>query len=895
MSPQTPSINRRTWAASGVILVLVVACYRNVLFQPGLIVGDDSVASFYHFLTFAKSEMHAGRLPWWCPHIYCGVPFIASLMAPVFHPTMLLFLALPVQVAYHLSIVLASWVAGTFAYMYLRLMRLHWSSALIGSLALIFSGWVVTDAYHYARLQTFLHLPVVLYFLEKALRDRRWTWYALAGVAAALQVHMSHVEMAFYSHVMVASYLAARLLGRAMGPEPKRLRHAIVGVLLAAVVAVGLAAPLVLPTMAFLPEATRAGRAYDFSAGGSLPPEELAELFMRNPFGYWVNSRGFVFRPDKQTPYYWGNLDGPRLQADYLGMLTCLLALVGALFSRRRLKWFCVAAALATVLVALGRFTPVHSLFWRAVPVLAMFRAPAKWLFVATFPISLLAALGWEVAFQCPDPATRRRVRYTLVLAAAVCAVAAASGVVAWRAHRDTLTRYFKIPVGPSPAKHAVAVLRHEGWPEITAHVTRTLVALAIWGGVTAGAIVVAMLAQGRWAVVACVGVVGVFLADLWTLEGPFLTNCPADSALLREEKLTEVLRAHRPSRYLFTPRTFRLFPNKALTCGIDTIDGYLPYGSSRFRQFTMPSRWSRPKQMLNFLSVELIATQAVKRVKAGAALYDSARDDRERPPFPPAPPERDGWLVHRQPVTVVRNPQAMPRAFLATSAVVLKPDVALRQIASGRIDLSKTVVLDQRPGIAAQPAPGRPAPVRTMKFDAAERVMRTRCPSPAFLVTSETFDRGWHATVNGVPAPVLRANYAFQAVPVPAGEHEVRLFYRPPLWHAGLAGAGAGALLVLVAVAVDASSNRRRRGRGGAKPNAGVSSVRGRRIRANDRAVSALHAHGIAAQGGCRQLWRRAHGHRGYVRSVAYTHGGTRLLSSADGGSICVWQVPGQ
>ena len=49
---------------------------------------------------------------------------------------------------------------------------------------------------------------------------------------------------------------------------------------------------------------------------------------------------------------------------------------------------------------------------------------------------------------------------------------------------------------------------------------------------------------------------------------------------------------------------------------------------------------------------------------------------------------------------------------------------------------------------------------------------------APTVLVLAQTFYPSWHATVNGQPAPVLRANHAFQAIPIPAGKSIVRLEY---------------------------------------------------------------------------------------------------------------------
>lgn len=75
--------------------------------------------------------------------------------------------------------------------------------------------------------------------------------------------------------------------------------------------------------------------------------------------------------------------------------------------------------------------------------------------------------------------------------------------------------------------------------------------------------------------------------------------------------------------------------------------------------------------------------------------------------------------------------------------------------------------------------------------------------PVPGLLVVMDPWFPGWRAEVDGQRAPVLRANYAFMAIPVPAGRHEVVLRYRPTTLLPGLAcvlavlgGAGGWALV---------------------------------------------------------------------------------------------------
>jgi uncharacterized membrane protein YfhO len=45
-------------------------------------------------------------------------------------------------------------------------------------------------------------------------------------------------------------------------------------------------------------------------------------------------------------------------------------------------------------------------------------------------------------------------------------------------------------------------------------------------------------------------------------------------------------------------------------------------------------------------------------------------------------------------------------------------------------------------------------------------------------LVVAQAYYHCWRASVDGRAVPLWRANYAFQALEVPSGRHEVRLVY---------------------------------------------------------------------------------------------------------------------
>jgi uncharacterized membrane protein YfhO len=73
--------------------------------------------------------------------------------------------------------------------------------------------------------------------------------------------------------------------------------------------------------------------------------------------------------------------------------------------------------------------------------------------------------------------------------------------------------------------------------------------------------------------------------------------------------------------------------------------------------------------------------------------------------------------------------------------------------------------------------------------------VIETDGPADGVLVLTDTYVPGWQAQVDGKPASVYVADYAFRAVRVPSGQHRVEFVYTP-------ASFSIGATISLVALA---------------------------------------------------------------------------------------------
>jgi hypothetical protein len=71
----------------------------------------------------------------------------------------------------------------------------------------------------------------------------------------------------------------------------------------------------------------------------------------------------------------------------------------------------------------------------------------------------------------------------------------------------------------------------------------------------------------------------------------------------------------------------------------------------------------------------------------------------------------------------------------------------------------------------------------------AAQRLnLQVAADAPALVVVAQGFYHPWHAYIDGKQTELFRANYAFQALQIPAGQHQISLIYEDNVFRLGLA-----------------------------------------------------------------------------------------------------------
>jgi O-antigen/teichoic acid export membrane protein len=181
---------------------------------------DDLALENYPWKKFILESIRAREIPLWNPYLFAGVPFLAAGQHSALYPFSVIFYLVPLPRAYGLFTVSQFFLAGLFAYVFLRALGLRRLSALFGAMVYEFSLFMVVSVVFTMIIAGAAWLPLVLAAIEliisrrPALGGRSATlpWLVLGAGALGLQVLAGHVEITYYTLLVAGAYSAWRLI-----------------------------------------------------------------------------------------------------------------------------------------------------------------------------------------------------------------------------------------------------------------------------------------------------------------------------------------------------------------------------------------------------------------------------------------------------------------------------------------------------------------------------------------------------------------------------------------------------------------------------------------------------------------------------------------------------------
>jgi len=172
------------------------------------------------------------------------------------------------------------------------------------------------------------------------------------------------------------------------------------------------------------------------------------------------------------------------------------------------------------------------------------------------------------------------------------------------------------------------------------------------------------------------------------------------------------------------------------------------------------------------------------------------------------------GWgRVYDVDLRVYERTSMLPRVWLAARAEVINDEASvLTRLNAADFDPRTSVVLDQTPlEPLGDPGPDSIGSASIAEYANNRLAVQVSAARAGWLVLSESYYPGWTATLDGASVNVYRADAVLRAVPVPAGEHRLEMWFMPVSF---VVGAALSVLALISLLCVGAVAWRRERQR---------------------------------------------------------------------------------
>ena len=740
-------------AMVGVCLLFAGLLWDVISGQAVLHFGDDGTDYFLpYYMAVADAARSFGLLTW-DPWNSCGIPAFIDPQTGAFSPVMVLTALCTGSSAWGYTLyALMMWLLGGLGVLLLgRQLGAPVWGGLVGALGYLGCGAYLGHQMHTSHIVSFSFIPWVLWRLDAALVRRSW----LAAVQAGALLGLSSLAGYPGLTMLTGVYCAVWALGRVIqGPdevagEGGADRPALSGRVGVAVGMLGLCAMVCAVVLApvyagLLYEGagvtTRVGAVGREAAmvTHSLRPEAAVSIVSPHISMLLKANAERLFAGATPKPVMWFTA--------YCGMGILVLASFEMLVHwRSGMRWLILGTGVLLFLSALGPVTPVRGWLYdyfppsRYIRIVATFR---DYLFVS---LMVLALLGSRT-FANSTPRNWAVYARMLKWVALVWAVIALGGY-AWAEHRYDFR-------GVNVVWGAAQMLL---WP-----------AMAL--------LLIFLLAPGRPAsrntlaglLLAAVAIVDLSLT-IQVSKGVALADAdPAAKAAL--VKLQELHQSALPLDNVAFSRE-PLFPagNECVVSRHPSVGGYTP-----LKNPFVPRRYLSAQRMSQAL--------ALCRIAAGEQRVWFAQN-----PMFGAPNQEayQSWVATLTDTgsapMVIHTPEQMVNAGESEGAGDVAGGMAAgmaRARADGAMVGGVPVDGAKADGVRADAGVASQIPVQLIGYGPTRMTLRLQSPAAGWVMVTDRWSRSWRAYVNGQPAKLWGADFAFRGVKVPAGDIQIDFRY---------------------------------------------------------------------------------------------------------------------
>lgn len=796
----------------GIILLAVMVFFGDGLFKGKIFASADNLSPF-SFKTFLSDAKAQGVFPLWVPYIFLGMPSLASLTTgiPAIHNIFsyiwdnvntavagdnLFFLTLPYYFVFGLSL-----------YAYSRYKFKNNLIALYVALSGVFATGIIQLIIvgHHTKMMTIAFFPLIMLVLDLLIETdfknkyRLILNFALLTILVYIQLHFHHIQMLFYSYMMIGIYTLYNVIFSIVKKfEVKRTIRAFVMLLVAVIFAVAMDADIIMSIKEYnkfsmrgqagienvnSPEASKnTPLSYDYATNWSFSPGEVLTFVMPYYYGF-----GNVDVKGQKENLYWGQMpftDSPV----YFGVVTLLLAVIGIYFFFRKNVF---VQSLTVIIVfflflSFGRTFPlIYDLFFYYFPFFSSFRAPVMIHYYIDLAFVILAGFGLKASIEAVKENSEKFKKLCFVLFGIGGLMFLISIIGFQGSYKDSVLS------GPKVAEYKQQGANPQQITQYFSKVAETAYENVISDLRLHSVFILAVVAlaylysQKKLKLnVFLAGVVFIGVFDILNISAKTLhwDDKSQKDNYFAETDYSKWLLAKEPDTYKYRIAQFAggklTTSNNLAYYRLHSFNGY--HGAKiRIYQDAVDVAGGENPFLLGLADVKYVISD--KPVKDTTGLSE----------------------VYRGSNIIYQNRFFIPRAYFVNEIKIETGINILRNIKEAKFNPLNTAFVEKDINQKIDRADSNATAVIT-KFDIHNIEYDVNATGTNYLVLNEVYyPAGWKAYIDGKETDIYKTNYLFRGIVIPAGKHKVEFRFYPEAYHTGKAiSTGANIIIVLTLLA---------------------------------------------------------------------------------------------
>jgi hypothetical protein len=512
------------------------------------------------------------------------------------------------------------------------------------------------------------------------------------------------------------------------------------------------------------------GISYQEATIWSFSPKDILLFFLPDAYGYFLDMKRYWV-----TQCWFKTL--------YMGGLPFLLSIILFIVGKGRKLFF--SLMVFSLFLSLGHYNPLYPFVFKYVPFFNGIRYPAKFLYIFILVISITAGLGFHRLTELSKESGNQRYKNLFFVFSILCGFFLLFLVLG---HKE-IEHFLKLREIDFPQFNHLSVNLF--------HAKRFFFYLALF---------FLMIGVGngvKWKTWARMLLIFFLIADLFGNMGFYGKEKAAD--YFQETKIIKKVSSdHEDFRIFSTGKTISL-DTPVLIAGASPLDVFkekhIPslhlisrlhdiWGIDVIRLKRVDDLYKAFTGTPSISENQLVDLYGIKYIVSVTPLGGDPRFELMDARLEGLHGEKED-LLKGNTIKLYKHRNAFPRAWLVKDFQVMDSKAIFSVITQKGFDPGQKVLLEEELKWD-RASSNHGAEKNKVEFISEKNnwlQLQIETKKDSLLVLSDTYYPGWKAWVDGRPEKIYQANYAFRAVPLSAGVHQVKFVYDPVSfkWGAGV------------------------------------------------------------------------------------------------------------